>query len=79
MASTNAFSSGLAAIDAVIRLLSPGDTVVCGDDVYGGTYRLFTKEWQRYGLIHFVDTTQADLQIPEDTKLVWIETRPIRC
>lgn len=70
-----AFSSGLAAIDAVIRLLSPGDTVVCGDDVYGGTYRLFTKEWQRYGLnFHFVDTTQADLQIPEDTKLVWIET-----
>ena len=57
-----AFSSGLAAIDAVIRLLSPGDTVVCGDDVYGGTYRLFTKEWQRYGLnFHFVDTTQADL------------------
>ena len=70
-----AFSSGLAAIDAVIRMFSPGDTVVCGDDVYGGTYRLFTKEWQRYGLeFHFVDTTKPELEIPVGTKLVWIET-----
>ena len=46
-----AFASGMAAIDAVIRgLLKPGDKVICGDDVYGGTYRLFTKEWQPFGL-----------------------------
>ena len=69
------FSSGLAAIDAVIRLLEPGDSIVCGDDVYGGTYRLFTKEWERFGLkFHFVDTSKDDVIIPEKTKLVWLET-----
>ena len=69
------FASGLAAIDAVIRLLSPGDTVLCGDDVYGGTYRLFTKEWERFGLnFQFVDTSTAELVIPEHTKMVWLET-----
>ena len=71
-----AFASGMAAIDAVIRgLLTPNDKVICGDDVYGGTYRLFTKEWQQFGLdFSFVDTTQPDLEIPEGTKLVWLET-----
>ncbi len=71
-----AFASGMAAIDAVIRgLLKPNDKVICGDDVYGGTYRLFTKEWQQFGLdFSFVDTTQPDLEIPEGTKLVWLET-----
>ena len=72
------FASGMAAIaiDAVIRgLLTPNDKVICGDDVYGGTYRLFTKEWQQFGLdFSFVDTTQPDLEIPEGTKLVWLET-----
>ena len=69
------FASGLAAIDAVIRLLSPGDTVLCGDDVYGGTYRLFTKEWERFGVrFEFVDTSTDDVIIPESTKLVWLET-----
>ena len=69
------FSSGMAAIDAVIRsLLRPGDHVVCGDDVYGGTYRLFTKQWSEFGLrFTFTDTT-GDVEIPEGTKLVWLET-----
>ena len=69
------FSSGLAAIDAVIRTLRPGDKVVCGDDVYGGTYRLFTRHWAEFGLLFtFVDTSQPDVEIPEGTALVWIET-----
>ena len=69
------FSSGIAAIDSVIRSLSPGDTILCGDDVYGGTYRLLTKEWIRFGLdIQFVDTTNPALVIPQGTKLVWLET-----
>jgi len=69
------FSSGLAAIDTVIRTLSAGDKVVCGDDVYGGTYRLFTKEWSRFGIeFSFVDTSVADVEIPEGTKMVWLET-----
>jgi cystathionine gamma-lyase len=69
------FSSGMAAIDAVIRtLLRPGDHIVCGDDVYGGTYRLFTKQWSEFGLnFTFTDTT-GDVTIPEGTKLVWLET-----
>ena len=47
----------MAAIDTVIRTLSPGDHVLCGDDVYGGTYWLFTKEWARFGVrFTFVDT-----------------------
>lgn len=70
-----AFSSGVAAIDAVIRLLSPGDLIVCGDDIYGGTHRLFTKEWTRYGLeFVFVDTSDPDLVIPYRAKMVWVET-----
>ena len=69
------FSSGLAAIDAIIRLLEPGDLVVCGDDVYGGTYRLFTKGWEKYGInFQFVDTSKGEIEIPDDTKLVWVET-----
>ena len=69
------FSSGVAAIDAIIRLLEPGATILCGDDVYGGTYRLFTREWERFGFkFHFVDTTNPALEIPEGTKMVWVET-----
>ena len=65
----------MAAIDAIIRTLNPGDKVICGDDVYGGTYRLFTKEWSRFGLdFQFVDTTDPNLSIPSDTRLVWLET-----
>ncbi len=69
------FSSGLAAIDTIIRALPPGASVVCGDDVYGGTYRLFTREWSRFGLnFTFVDTTNPELVIPEGTALVWLES-----
>lgn len=69
------FSSGLAAIDTVIRALPPGARVLCGDDVYGGTYRLFTREWSRFGLqFTFVDTSKPDFEIPEGTALVWLES-----
>ncbi len=69
------YGSGVAAIDAVIRLLSAGDTVVCGDDIYGGTHRLFMQEWVDRGIIfQFVDTTTVALEIPDGTKLVWVET-----
>ena len=69
------FSSGMAAIDTAIRLLPPGSHVLCGDDVYGGTYRLFTKCWQPLGYrFTFVDTTNPDLVIPEDVDLVWVES-----
>jgi cystathionine beta-lyase/cystathionine gamma-synthase len=73
-----AFSSGVAATDAVLKLLQPGDEVIAANDMYGGTYRLFTKIYQKFG-IHFVfvDTTQpANVQqaITNKTKLIWIET-----
>lgn len=73
-----AFSSGCAASDAVMHLLSAGDHVVCMDDVYGGTRRLFSRVWAKHGL----EFTYADLSIPgalesaitDRTKLVWVET-----
>jgi cystathionine beta-lyase/cystathionine gamma-synthase len=72
------FGSGLAAEGNVMNLLSSGDHVVCGDDVYGGTYRLFEKVWKRYGLTFtFVDASDATKvaeAIKPETKLVWIET-----
>jgi cystathionine gamma-lyase len=68
------FSSGLAAIDTIIRTLSPGDKVLCGDDVYGGTYRLFTKEWAKYGIeFTFLDTS-GEVEVPEGTSMVWVES-----
>lgn len=73
-----AFATGLAAIDAVAKLLSTGDEIIAVDDIYGGAYRLFTQVYQKLGIkIHFVDTTEADniLQyVNENTKLIWIET-----
>ncbi len=73
-----AFSSGVAATDAVLRLLSPGDEVICGNDMYGGTYRLFTKVYERFGLkFHYVNTQevgQIEAAINERTRLIWIET-----
>jgi len=73
-----AFASGMAATDTVLRLLNSGDHVVAGNDVYGGTYRLFDKVLRRYGLVFtFVDTTDpenvAEAMTP-DTRLVWLET-----
>jgi cystathionine beta-lyase/cystathionine gamma-synthase len=73
-----AFSSGVAATDSVIKLLNPGDEVIAANDMYGGTYRLFTKVWERYG-IHFiyVDTSDAanvQAAVTGNTKLIWLET-----
>jgi len=73
-----AFSSGVAATDAVIKLLEPGDEVVCGNDMYGGTYRLFTKVFEKFGIkFIYVDTTDVSTiskAITGKTKLVWLET-----
>ena len=72
-----AFGSGSAATAAVQHLLDAGDKVVCGDDVYGGTYRQFTKVFSRQGLDYsFVDFTRVSPEqaIPEGTKLVWLES-----
>lgn len=72
------FSSGMAAIDAVARLLKPGDEVICTHDLYGGTYRLFTKVFLGLGIrFHFVDMSRAnnvEQFINHKTKLIWIET-----
>jgi cystathionine beta-lyase/cystathionine gamma-synthase len=73
-----AFASGMAATDAVIRLLSPGDHVLAGNDVYGGTFRLFDKEFKRYGIdFSYVDTSipdQVKAGLRDSTKIVWLET-----
>ena len=73
-----AFSSGVAATDAVIKLLAPGDEVVCGNDMYGGSYRLFTKVFEKFGIkFIYVDTTHAEnvkKAVTDKTKLIWIET-----
>lgn len=73
-----AFGSGLAAIDAVLKLLKPGDEVITTSDLYGGTYRLFTQIFEPFGLkFHFIALDSAEnlkQYINERTKLVWIET-----
>jgi cystathionine beta-lyase/cystathionine gamma-synthase len=73
-----AFSSGVAATDAVIKLLEPGNEVVCANDMYGGTYRLFTKVFEKFGIkFNYVDTTNVSNisnAITPNTKLVWLET-----
>jgi cystathionine beta-lyase/cystathionine gamma-synthase len=73
-----AFSSGVAATDAVIKLLSPGDEVIAGNDMYGGTYRLFSKVFEKFGIrFHYVDMFDTDnisKLINERTKLLWVET-----
>lgn len=73
-----AFASGLAAIDAVIKLLAPGDEVIAPNDLYGGTYRLFTKIYAKFGLkFHFVDMgdiSTIEKYINKKTKLIWLET-----
>jgi cystathionine gamma-lyase/cystathionine beta-lyase len=72
------FSSGMGATDAVIKLLNPGDEVITGNDLYGGTYRMFTKVFAKYGIkFHFIDLTNADninAYLNSNTKLIWIET-----
>ena len=73
-----AFSSGVAATDAVIKLLAPGDEVIAGSDMYGGTYRLFSKVFEKFGIkFHYVDMQNLENitgRINENTKLIWAET-----
>ena len=73
-----AFGSGLAAIDAIIKLLEPGDEVISTNDLYGGTYRLFTKIFEKFQIkFHFVgmeNVKQIENCINTKTKLIWVET-----
>ncbi|WP_339610172.1 cystathionine gamma-synthase [uncultured Planktosalinus sp.] len=73
-----AFGSGLAAIDAVLKLLKPGDEVVSTNDLYGGSYRLFKNIFEKFGIkFHFVnmqDVSHIENYINENTRLLWIET-----
>lgn len=73
-----AFGSGLAAIDAVLKLLKPGDEVVSTNDLYGGTYRLFTSIFKDFGIkFNFIGMQNAEdieKHITENTKLIWVET-----
>src|SRR5665213_3819345 len=74
----SAFASGMAATAAVLNLLSAGDHVVVGDDLYGGTYRLFAKVLSRYGMtfsyVDMTDLAAVRAAIRPETKLFWIET-----
>ena len=73
-----AFGSGLAAIDAVLKLLNPGDEVISTNDLYGGSYRLFTKIFEKYGLVfHFTemhDLSKIENLVNKNTKMIWVET-----
>ncbi|MGJ1206473.1 cystathionine gamma-synthase [Sphingobacterium lactis] len=73
-----AFASGMAATDCVLRLLQPGDEVVTGDDLYGGSYRIFTKVYEPLGItFKFVNTSDPQAvaeAISDKTKLIWVET-----
>jgi cystathionine beta-lyase/cystathionine gamma-synthase len=72
------FSSGMGATDAVIKLLSPGDEVITSNDLYGGSYRMFKRVYEKFGIkFHFIDLTSADNLVPylnKNTKLMWLET-----
>jgi cystathionine gamma-lyase len=73
-----AFSSGMGATDAVMKLLQPGDEVITGNDLYGGSYRIFTKIFTNYGItFHFLDLSDPSIieeYVNGSTKMVWIET-----
>lgn len=72
------FSSGMGATDAVIKLLSPGDEVITSNDLYGGSYRMFKKIYEKFGIkFHFIDLTNTEnliAYINKNTKLLWLET-----
>ena len=72
------YASGLAAMDAVMKLFSPGDEIISTNDLYGGSYRLFTKIFENYGLkFHFVDMQDPNhvaKYVNQNTKLIWVET-----
>jgi len=80
-----AFGSGMAATDALAKLLKPGDEVISTNDLYGGTYRIFQQVFAPYGIkFHFVDMRNLDeveACINDNTKLIWVETptNPMRC
>jgi cystathionine gamma-lyase/cystathionine beta-lyase len=73
-----AFSSGMGATDTVMKLLKPGDEVINGNDLYGGSYRMFTQIFAQYGIkFHFIDLNDAaniSNYVTDNTKLIWIET-----
>ncbi len=73
-----AFASGLSAIDAVVKLLKPGDEVISTNDLYGGTYRLFTKVFEQFGIkFHFIgmeNSSEIETYVNKNTKLIWVET-----
>lgn len=72
------FGSGMAAIDTVIKMLKPGDEVISTNDLYGGSYRIFTTVFAHYGIkFHFVDMSDlsnVEAVVNENTKLIWVET-----
>ena len=72
------FASGMAATDTVLKLLKPGDEVISTNDLYGGTYRIFTKIYEPMGIkfkfVSMQDTSQLDAHFTKNTKLVWVET-----
>lgn len=74
----SAFASGLAAIDAVVKLLQSGDEILAVDDIYGGAFRQFTQIWAKFGIkVRYVDTTDVTAvldAISSETKLIWLET-----
>jgi len=73
-----AFSSGMAATDTLMKLLKPNDEVICGQDIYGGSYRLFVKVYEEIGIkFHFVDMQDEEIvkkTVNLQTKMIWIET-----
>ena len=72
------FASGMGAIDAIVKLLEPGDEVISNNDIYGGTYRIFTQIFSKYGVkFHFIEMHDANMvesYINPNTKLIWLET-----
>lgn len=72
------FSSGMGAIDAVIKLLKPGDEVISTNDLYGGSYRIFTKIFSKYGIkFHFIgmeNISDIEKHVNSNTKMIWLET-----
>ncbi|MBO6523589.1 MAG: PLP-dependent transferase [Balneolaceae bacterium] len=72
------FSSGVAAMDALLKMFRPGDHIISSDDLYGGSYRLFTSVFEPYGIkFSFIDMTDLELvesTITSQTKMMWIET-----
>jgi cystathionine beta-lyase len=72
------FSSGMGATDAVVKLLQPGDEVIVSDDLYGGTYRIFTKVYTAYGIkfqfVSMQDAASVAQYVTPNTKMIWVET-----